>query len=217
MMWLPGQTVRQWLESVDALTAMEPDHASLYLLEVYPNAPLREEMARHSWSQVPDEQAAEMYLAALDRLDEAGYRQYEISNVARPGHRCRHNLKYWTDGRWWGFGPGAHSTLGRDRWKNPPDTVAYVKCLEQLGDPRVGHETRSAADQLAEALFMGLRLVDGVDLSRVEERFAVDVRARYGSALQPFIDGGHVIDDGARLRLSREGMLVANEIMVIFV
>ena len=89
MMWLPGQTVAEWLESIDALIALDPDHASLYLLEVYPNAPLREEMARRFWTQAPDEQAAEMYLAALDHLEAVGYRQYEISNVARPGHRCR--------------------------------------------------------------------------------------------------------------------------------
>ncbi len=217
MMWLPGQTVAEWLESIDALIALDPDHASLYLLEVYPNAPLREEMARRFWTQAPDEQAAEMYLAALDHLEAVGYRQYEISNVARPGHRCRHNLKYWTDGRWWGVGPGAHSTMGRDRWRNPADTAAYVRCLDRAADPRVGIEIRSADDQLAEALFMGLRLVEGVDLSRVQARYAVDVRARYGQALQPFIDSGHVVDGGTRLRLSREGMLLANEIMAVFV
>ncbi len=85
MMWLPQQSVAQWLSSVDALVALGPDHASLYLLEIYPNAPLRDAMARSQWSLAPDDDAAEMYLGAMSRLDDAGYVQYEISNVSRPG------------------------------------------------------------------------------------------------------------------------------------
>src|SRR6185295_5083916 len=116
MMWLPQQAIAQWLESVDALIALGPDHASLYILELYPNAPLREAMARSKWSLAPDDDAAEMYLEAMRRLDAAGYEQYEISNVARPGRESRHNLKYWTDGEWLGFGCGAHSTRDGIRW-----------------------------------------------------------------------------------------------------
>jgi oxygen-independent coproporphyrinogen-3 oxidase len=98
MMWLPQQSRSDWRESVETLIEVGPEHASLYLLELYPNAPLKEEMARAGWSLAPDEDAAEMYDWSLGRLDDAGYRQYEISNVARPGHESRHNLKYWTDG-----------------------------------------------------------------------------------------------------------------------
>src|SRR4051812_8757060 len=97
MMWLPQQTVSQWLESVDALIGLDPDHASLYLLELYPNAPLRDEMARGRWSLAPDDDAADMYLQAMERLDEAGVQQYENSNVAPPGRGARHNLKKWQD------------------------------------------------------------------------------------------------------------------------
>ena len=87
MMWLPQQTPADWRESVEALIDVGPEHASLYLLELYPNAPLKEEMARAGWSLAPDDDAAEMYLWSLARLDGAGYEQYEISNVARPGGR----------------------------------------------------------------------------------------------------------------------------------
>src|SRR5437762_10948047 len=118
MMWLPGQRVSDWLESVDAAIALGPEHLSLYLLEVYPNAPLKDEMARARWSQAPDEDAATMYLEAMARLDDAGFEQYEISNVARAGRRSRHNLKYWIDGEWLGFGCGAHSTRDGVRWNN---------------------------------------------------------------------------------------------------
>ena len=95
MLWLPAQSRAACAASVEALVALAPDHASLYMLELYPNAPLQEEAARRGWSQAPDEDAAAMYLDAFSRTDAAGYEQYEISNVARSGRRSRHNLKYW--------------------------------------------------------------------------------------------------------------------------
>src|SRR5256885_9870195 len=118
MMWLPEQRVDEWLASVDAAIACDPDHLSLYLLEVYPNAPLKDDMARAQWSQAPDDDAATMYVTAMERLESAGFEQYEISNVAKPGRRSRHNLKYWTDGEWHGFGCGAHGTIAGVRTKN---------------------------------------------------------------------------------------------------
>jgi len=126
MMWLPGQSRDDWRESVEGLIDVAPEHASLYLLEIYPNAPLKEDMARAGWSLAPEDDAAEMYSWSLDRLDRAGYEQYEISNVARPQRESRHNLKYWTDGEWLGFGSGAHSTRGPARWKNIAGTEEYI-------------------------------------------------------------------------------------------
>jgi oxygen-independent coproporphyrinogen III oxidase len=122
MMWLPEQTHAQWQSNVEALIDVDPDHASLYLLELYPNAPLKEDMARAGWSQAPDDDAADMYLWSLDRLERAGYHQYEISNVSRPQRESRHNLKYWQDGEWLGFGCGAHSTRRGVRWRNVSST-----------------------------------------------------------------------------------------------
>src|ERR687892_1192767 len=141
MMWLPQQTRDDWRESVEALIEVDPDHASLYLLELYPNAPLKEEMARSGWSLAPDEDAAEMYLGGLQRLDHAGYRQYEISNVARPGRESRHNLKYWVDGEWLGFGCGAHSTKAGARWENVSGTSEYIGAVAAGG--QVAAERRS--------------------------------------------------------------------------
>ena len=122
MMWLPQQSVADWLVSVEGLIGLGPEHASLYLLEIYPNAPLRDAMARGRWSVAAEEDAAEMYLQGMEVLDSAGYEQYEISNVARPGRESRHNVKYWTDGEWVGFGCGAHSTRKGVREKNVAST-----------------------------------------------------------------------------------------------
>lgn len=222
MMWLPQQTRADWQSNVDALIDVNPEHASLYLLELYPNAPLKENMARAGWSQAPDDDAAEMYLWSLERLDAAGYAQYEISNVARPDRASRHNLKYWQDGEWLGFGCGAHSTRRGVRWKNASSTEDYIaRVVPAAGGLAMSLVTErremDAAERLEDALFTAIRLTEGVDLKAIGDRYGVDVWARYGPALQPFLDGGLARLNGGRLRLSRNGMLVANEIMQVFV
>jgi len=219
MMWLPGQRPDDWLESVERLIDAAPDHASLYLLEIYPNAPLKDEMARGGWSVAPDDDAAEMYLEGLGRLDRAGFEQYEISNVARgAGRRSRHNLKYWTEGAWLGLGCGAHSTRGGDRWHNVASTGEYVDRVTRGASVQVERRTLEAGERFEEAVFLGLRLVEGVDLAETERRHGVDVWEGYGDELAAFVEAGCLVHEpGRRLRLTRPGMLLANCIMAVFI
>ena len=217
MMWLPGQSIPDWLESVDRAIALGPDHLSLYLLELYPNAPLREEMARARWSQAPDDDAADMYLAALSRLDAAGYRQYEISNVARPGRACRHNLKYWRDGEWLGFGCGAHSTRAGIRWQSVASTDEYVDAVRAARSVAIGERRLTPTERAEEALMTGLRLTEGLDLDDFRQKYGLDVRAAHGATLEAFAERGVLGYDGARLSLTRTGMLLANEVMTVFI
>lgn len=217
MLWLPAQTRDECAASVDRLVDLAPDHASLYLLEVYPNAPLRDEMARAGWSQAPDDDAASMYLDALRRTDAAGLVQYEISNVARPDRRSRHNLKYWQDGEWLGFGCGAHSRRDGWRWRNVSETARYVDAVAQGESPAQERRALPAAERLGDALFMGLRLTQGIDLGAIRRRYGVDVLERFGTRLQPFAEAGMLVAGADRLRLTRRGMLLANEVMQAFV
>jgi oxygen-independent coproporphyrinogen-3 oxidase len=217
MMWLPQQSRADWHESVEALIDASPEHASLYLLELYPNAPLKEDMARSGWSLAPDDDAAEMYLWSMSRLEEAGYRQYEISNVARAGRESRHNLKYWEDGEWLGFGCGAHSTRSGVRWRNVSSTEEYVSRVSAGESPIAERRPMDRIERLEDALFTGLRLTAGVDAARVGARYGVDVWDRFGEKLRPYTEAGLLRREGSRLRLTREGMLVANEIMAAFV
>jgi len=217
MMWLPEQRVDDWLLSVDAAIALAPDHLSLYLLEVYPNAPLKDDMARARWSQAPDEDAEAMYLTAMERLESAGLIQYEISNVARPGRQSRHNLKYWRDGEWLGFGCGAHSTQAGRRWKNLSSTEDYVDAVDRGRPTAVEVRHMTPDEQLGDALFTGLRLTDGIDLDIVERRYNVDIWARFGKDLERFVEGGWLVREPSRLRLTRSGMLLAHEVMTVFV
>ena len=217
MLWLPQQTPADWQATVEGLIALDPDHASLYILELYPNAPLREEMARAQWSLAPDDDAADMYLWGLDRLDAAGYAQYEISNVARQGCQSRHNLKYWQDGAWLGFGCGAHSTRGAWRWKNVASTADYIARIAAAEDVHVERRERPVHEQVGDALFTGLRLTGGLDFDQVGQRYGVDLWDRYGPALQPLAATRRLTIDGHTVRLTRDGMLVANDIMQLFV
>ena len=217
MLWLPQQTVTQTRESVDALLALRTEHASLYLLELYPNAPLREIMARQAWSLAPDDDAVEMYLNAFDQLEAAGYKRYELSNAALPGCQSRHNLKYWSDGEWLGFGCGAHSTRRGKRWHNISSTADYVDLIESGGDPVAGYRVLNVDQRVEEALFTGLHLTEGVDLKSIRQQYGVDVWKRYGEDLSSHLQAGLVSWDINRLRLTRRGTLLANEVMGVFV
>ncbi|MGE0448678.1 MAG: radical SAM family heme chaperone HemW [Vicinamibacterales bacterium] len=217
MMWLPNQSPSQWIESASGVAALGPDHVSMYMLEVYPNAPLKDAMARAAWSQAPDDDVAEMYLEALALFDRSGYEQYEISNVARPGRRSRHNLKYWTDGEWVGFGCGAHSTRDGIRWKNVSATGDYIGRVREGRSTRVEVKRLTQPERLGDALFTGLRLSDGVDLDIVGSRYDTDVWQRFGADLISFVNEGLLERSGARIRLTRRGMLLAHEIMAVFV
>jgi oxygen-independent coproporphyrinogen-3 oxidase len=217
MLWLPGQSFASWLRTVDEAIALAPDHLSLYLLELYPNAPLKETMAREAWMQTPDDEAADMYLAGLDRLDGAGLAQYEISNVARPGFSSRHNVKYWQSGDWWGFGCGAHSTVSGVRWQNIPGAGDYIDRIAAGQSVSIQRRELSAGERVEEALFTGLRLTDGIDRADFTRRFGADPWERYGAELAPFVDSGHVWRLDGRFGLSRQGMLMANEILSTFV
>lgn len=217
MFWLPGQSFASWLRTIDEAIALAPDHLSLYLLEIYPNSPLKDAMAREPWSQAPDDEAADMYLAGLDRLDTAGFEQYEISNVARPGQASRHNVKYWQSGQWWGFGCGAHSTLAGRRWQNVAATADYVDRIAAGTDVRLNVMDLSADDRVGEALFTGLRMTKGIDRDAFAARFGLDPWTKYGTDLAPFADAGFLWQAERRFGLTRRGMLLANEILMTFV
>jgi oxygen-independent coproporphyrinogen-3 oxidase len=229
MFWLPGQTRPSWQQSVDRAIALEPDHLSFYLLELYPNAPLKEAMARvrgasgsgasdpADWIQASDDEAADMYLDALERLSAAGYEQYEISNVSRPGFESRHNLKYWTGGQWRGFGCGSHSTVDYRRWQNVAGTVDYVERIEQGRSVAIQMHAVAGKARIEEALFTGLRLTGGIDRRAFSAKYGLDPWADYGERLSEAVDAGLVWRRADSFGLTTHGMLMANEVLSVFV
>lgn len=215
---LPGQTLLQWAENMDAALALRPAHLSLYLLEVHEGTPLAEQLRQGRWPQPDADVAAEMYQLLIERTRAAGYEHYEISNFCLPGCEARHNLKYWTNAPYYGFGSSAHSYDGeRTRWSNERDAARYVELIETRGSARVETNELSLRDAGAEALFLGLRLMRGVDLKAHQVQFGRDVRREYAADLTRFHEAELIELDGDLLRLTRTGVLLSNEVFAAFV
>ncbi len=212
---LPHQTRESWRQSLDELTGLEPEHASIYLLEVDEGSRLGKELlqggGRYSAGAVPSEdEMAEFYEMALETLRAAGYRHYEISNWAKPGFESKHNLKYWRREAYLGFGAGAHSFSGAQRWANVHDAAAYVSAVQSGRLPVEQKETLSAQQALEEELFLGLRQLDGVDVARIEREYGVTLAGRF----EPLASAGLVKRDGNVVRLAPERLSVSNEVFV---
>lgn len=215
---LPGQTVAQWAHNMDEALALRPEHLSLYLLEVHEGTPLAEQITRGFWPRPDPDTAAEMYRLLLARTRAAGYEHYEISNFCLPGRESRHNLKYWTGAPYYGFGNSAHSyDGGGTRWANERDTLRYCDLIERTGSAVVETTNLTARDRQAESLFLGLRLMRGVDLRAHRRRFGTDVCTAHAADLARFRAAGLVELDDETLRLTRAGALLSNEVFAAFV
>jgi len=215
---LPGQTLDGWQRNIDQSLALQPEHLSFYLLEVHSGTPLADHI-RRGLQPVPDEDlAAVMYEWMIERAAAAGYEHYEISNLCKPGFSSRHNTKYWTGAAYFGFGCSAHSFDGRARrWANQRDVLRYVENVEQGASPVVEEQELTAADLRAEALFLGMRMMRGVDVREYSELFGVDLRAEHQDELDRFREAGLVEFDGDLIRLTRNGALMSNEVFAAFV
>jgi oxygen-independent coproporphyrinogen-3 oxidase len=207
---LPGQTLESWKETLEKAAALSPEHLSCYGLKVEEGTPLRDMLET---LDLPDDDAqADMYLWTVERLGELGYRQYEISNFAKPGYESRHNLKYWTLGEYAGFGPGAHSDLGDVRYACVRDLDAYCLGVEAQGDILSENERIPPRERDVEYLMLGLRLAKGVSRQEFEYRF----RLPFGpvqAALERFERSGHAILRSGRWHLTPEGFLLSNQII----
>lgn len=215
---LPGQTLDGWQRNIEQSLALQPEHLSFYLLEVHSGTPLADHI-RRGLQPVPDEDlAAVMYEWMIERAAAAGYEHYEISNLCTPGFSSRHNTKYWTGAAYYGFGCSAHSfDGGARRWSNQRDVLRYVENVEQGASPVVEEQELTEADLRAEALFLGMRMMRGVDVREYSELFGVDLRAEHQDDLDRFREAGLVEFDGDLIRLTRNGALMSNEVFAAFV
>jgi oxygen-independent coproporphyrinogen-3 oxidase len=212
---LPHQTDRSWEDSVDQLLQLRPEHVSIYMMEIDEGSRLGLEVLqsgdRYSAKALPsDDSMADYYEDACARLAAAGYVHYEISNWGLPGFESRHNLKYWRRELYFGFGAGAHSFNGSQRWANAHDPAAYAESVLHGKFPTEQLESVTPRQVLEEELFLGLRQLAGVDLAAIESRYGAGLRPR----VQELLEKGLVEWDGPRLRLSPERLTVSNEVFV---
>ncbi|HXT24276.1 MAG TPA: radical SAM family heme chaperone HemW [Candidatus Eisenbacteria bacterium] len=212
---LPRQTPETWQNSLDELIQLGPEHVSVYLLEVDEDSRLGSELlrggAKYSASAVPsDDVMAECYDLGRVQLRRAGFEQYEISNFAKPGFASRHNRKYWCREPYLGFGAGAHSFSGTQRWANAHDAAAYVQTIATGSIPVRDLESISAKQALEEELFLGLRQLEGIDLSRLERQYGTLLESRF-ARLQA---AGLIERSGPVVRLVAERLSISTEAFV---
>lgn len=212
---LPRQTVRDWEYNLDEALKLKPEHISLYLLEIHEGTPLAKHIAEGK-QPVPDEDlASEMYEMLVQKCATAGYEQYEISNFSLPGFESRHNSKYWTLHPVYGFGCSAHSFDGANkRWANERDTLRYVEMVETVKTAVV--ET-TEINPASEFVFLGLRMMRGVDLNEYQKRFGTDLLAEYKEELQDLFAAELLEVVENHLRLTKRGALFSNEVFAVFV
>ena len=215
---LPAQTLQSWSRNLDAALALRPEHLSFYILEVHEGTPLAEQIRRGAEPRPDDDLAAEMYRLMLVRAAAAGYEHYEISNLCLPGRHSRHNTKYWTNDAVYGFGCSAHSyDGGRTRWSNERDAARYTELVEAGRSPVVETTRLDERAARAESVFLGLRLMRGVNLAEYRARFGADLRAEYADDLARLSEAGLVELDDDLLRLTASGALLSNEVFATFV
>ena len=214
-MWLPQQSRPEWLESVDrSHRARAGPRIALLARDLSERAAAGGDGTGAMVARAR-RRRREVHLQGMERLDAAGYTQYEISNVAHQGRESRHNLKCWTDGEWLGFGCGAHSTRNGVREKNLSSTEEYIAVAEKgqlAGDRRVlsrGSESRGPVH--------GTTAVARHRPDRGQIAVWRRCSSRFGSDLEPFVEGGLLIYDGGRMHLTRAGMLLAHEVMTVFI
>jgi oxygen-independent coproporphyrinogen-3 oxidase len=212
---MPHQTKESWRQSLEELEALAPEHVSVYLLEVDEGSRLGKELlqggGRYSAGAVPSEdEMADFYEMAQEKLGAAGYHHYEISNWAKPGFESKHNLKYWRREAYLGFGAGAHSFSGNERWANAHDAAEYVKAVESGRLPIEQHEVLTAERALEEELFLGLRQLDGIDVGQIERAYGVSLAKK----IEPLQSNGFLERDGNMLKLATDRLAVSNEAFV---
>ncbi len=205
MLGIPGQTVDSLKQSVSFLAALGLRHLSAYLLKVEEGTPFA---AQGTVSYCPgEEEQAELYLAAVSLLEEAGFRQYEISNFAKPGFESRHNLKYWRREEYLGFGPAAHSFFQGKRYAHLRDLEGYLRTGGQNAAL-----TDECPDPAEEELMLRLRLCEGVEIASLP--IGEDAGRRLFAAARPLEQAGLLRADNGQIALTPEGFLVSNAVIL---
>jgi oxygen-independent coproporphyrinogen-3 oxidase len=190
---------------------------SVYLLESDKDTPLGRAVRSGRVAIADDDALARAYEDTVAALERSGLSLYEISNFAREGHASRHNLKYWTDAPYGGFGLGAHAYASGARRANRSDLEGYVAEVAAGRDPVAWTDPWDARRRLSEALFLGMRVAEGIDLSVVSERYGIDARTRFADSWERASEAGLVEWSGSVVRLTAPGRLRSNELFSAFV
>ena len=215
MLGLPGQSAAQWAQTLGEAIALAPEHLSCYSLIVEEGTPLSAQLERGECAPLPDEDAlCRMDEITAERMAHAGYVRYEVSNYAKPGRECRHNIVYWACEPYLGLGCAAHSDMDGRRFYNPSDWAGYLRMAQSGTTARDAEGESTRQERMFERMMMGLRMVRGVDCARFARDFGAQPEEVWKEALARNVRVGLMERRGYFLRLTQRGMQVMNSVLV---
>ncbi|EGT3600172.1 radical SAM family heme chaperone HemW [Clostridium perfringens] len=216
MFGLPNQRLNEWEETLREIISLEPAHISAYSLIIEEGTAFYNLYENDKLKLPTEEEERKMYHLAKEILEENGFNQYEISNYAKEGKECRHNLAYWNMDNWIGVGSAAASYINGKRIKNISSVEEYINSINEKGEAVEEIINNSKNDNMEEFMFMGLRKINGIDENEFKKRFGMNINDVYGEILNKYIDEGLLIRESGRIFLSEKGIEISNVIMADF-
>lgn len=213
MYGIPGQSLEDWRDNLRQAMELEIDHLSCYALSFEPRTPLGQDLARGAVAEMPDQEQKACYHSTIDLAGKAGFEHYEISNFARPGARCRHNLTYWRNETYLGLGPAAASYIAASRRTNRPDLPAYLHALESNSPPPADCETLPLRGRMAETAMLGLRLIEGLDRRAFAQRFGQDPTEAFPQSIRRYVQQGALLVTPSHIRLASWALFASDTIL----
>jgi oxygen-independent coproporphyrinogen-3 oxidase len=217
MFGLPDQALEDVEETLKEVTALEPEHISCYSLIVEEGTPFYTLESRGQLNLPEEEEERKMYEFAVNFLKSKGYEQYEISNFAKPGLECRHNLTYWDLTEYIGCGSGAHSYLEGIRYRNEEDIEKYIEAMKKNNNAVIEDHKNTMEDNMEEFMFMGLRKIEGISKSEFRARFHKDVYEIYEAPIKKFIKNNLLKEKNDNILLTNKGIELSNQVMCEFI
>lgn len=213
---LPDQRLEDFKETIKRVLALSPEHISCYSLSVEEGTRFYQWQKEGKLCLPSDDEERKMYYEAIETLTHVGYNHYEISNFAKPGRECKHNLVYWTYKEYLGLGAGAHSFLDNKRFNNHPIILDYIKSIKTSSSAVSNIESISYQEQQAEFCFMGLRLLQGLNKDAFKQRFHKEITQVYKSAIEKLKKQGLLQENSENLKLTALGLDFANAVFTEF-
>ncbi len=217
MFGLPGQTARLWESNLQKAIGLNTEHLSAYNLTIEPDTVFYKQQSQGQLKMPPDDFQRELFEITIDTLTGAGYEHYEISNYAKPGKKCRHNLNYWVDGEYLGLGAGASSFFNGERYKNINLPARYIAQTNESETAVESRETPDRSQRMGEAVMLGLRLRKGLNLTTFENQFGITFQEAFGETVERLENMELLELHGDRAALTREGLFVADSVIVEFI
>lgn len=217
MFGLPNQKVEEWIESLESIAKLEPEHISAYSLIIEEGTAFYKLWERNQLVLPSEEEEREMYSITKDILSKYGYKQYEISNFSKEGYECYHNKVYWKNEEYLGLGSASTSFINGKRIKNIENVKEYIEKINNNEDVIDEITVNTKEDSMEEFVFMGLRMIEGISLDEFNERFGIDIYSIYKDVIDKNIKSKLLTLENKKLRLTDKGIELSNSVMSDFI